>query len=66
MSKVTEYIRIGNSLAPFRKITVNIGKLIWSTQSVQPDDHVVLKLFDQDVILRFDNGRKGNPKEAVY
>lgn len=57
---------MGGNQPPFRKITINIGKLIWSNQPLNPDDHVVLKLFGRDVMLRFDNGRKGSPKEVVY
>ena len=57
---------MGDGQAPYRKITVDIGKLVWSNHPLHADDHVVLQMFQQEVVLRFDNGKKGRPKKVEF
>jgi hypothetical protein len=66
MTSSSKLVRVGDGEVPFRKITVDVGRLIWSNHPLHPDDHAVLQMFNQDTILRFDNGRKGSPKQAVF
>lgn len=59
-------IRVGEGNVPFRKVTVDIGKLIWANHPLTPQDMVVVTMFGKQVTLRFDNGPKVCPKKAVF
>jgi hypothetical protein len=65
-SSVEIKVRVGDGESPYRKIAVDVGRLVWSNHPLHTDDHIVLQMFGRDTILRFDNGRKGRPKKVEF
>lgn len=66
MTSIATRVKIGEGEAPYRRITVDVGRLVWSNHPLHVDDHVVVEICGTETVLRFDNGRKGRPKKAEF